>query len=138
MPSPSMTGRPACAAVMIGSMALEPPISAEIVAAKVMPLVASTARMARRHSSPCSNFSLPTSGAPIPPTSLIQASSGSASSGQYADAGAFAEQFARAQHADIGAAAAAGAEQGRADGQRVQIAFLEQITLIRHGALRRP
>ena len=53
MPSPSTTGRPACAAVMIGAMAFEPPISAEIIAAILVPAASSTARMARKHSSPC-------------------------------------------------------------------------------------
>ena len=47
MPSPSITGSPAMAAAMIGSMALEPPISAEISADIFTPAVSSTARMAR-------------------------------------------------------------------------------------------
>ena len=124
MPSPSMTGRPACAAVMIGSIALAPPISAAI---------------SRRHLDArgfldgphravalgafLEIFSTPTTGAPMPPTSPTQASSGSASSGSTRPLAPLAEQFARAQHADIGIAAAAGAEQRRADRQRQQIGF---------------
>ncbi len=47
MPSPSTTGRPANAAVMIGAIAFAPPISAAISAAIFVPDASSTARIAR-------------------------------------------------------------------------------------------
>ena len=95
MPSPSTTGRPAVAAVRIGSIELEPPISAEMSAATLTPAASSTPRSARRHSSPCLIFSMPTTGAPMPPTEPTQSSSSSASSGRTSTDGALAQQFAQ-------------------------------------------
>ena len=82
MPSPSTTGNPAFAAVSIGSIEFDPPISAEMIEETLIPAASSTPRSARRHSSPCLIFSIPTTGAPMPPTDPTQSSSFSASRGR--------------------------------------------------------
>src|SRR6185437_16898423 len=65
----------------MGSIEFEPPISAEISAETLTRAASSTARRARRHSSPCLIFSTLTTGAPIPPTEPMASSSPIASSG---------------------------------------------------------
>ena len=51
---------------------------------------------------------------------------------------AFAHEFAQAQHADVGIAAAAGPEQRRAERKRKEIALVEPVGLRRHAGPPRP
>lgn len=57
---------------------------------------------------------------------------------QDTDLGASPQQLAGAQHADIGVAATAGAEQRGADRERRQVILCEEVPLIRHAVHRRP
>ena len=56
---------------------------------------------------------------------------------QHPNLRAVPDQFAGAQHADIRVAATAGTQQGRADRQRQQVAFLQKVS-VRHSTHPRP
>ena len=79
MPSASTTGSPILAAQVTGSTPFPAPISAAISAATRRPVMNCRCSRSRSPSSPFSNFSMVTVGAPIPPHGMISASSGNSS-----------------------------------------------------------
>ena len=80
-PSASTTGKPIRAAVITGNRELTPPISPEMMASTLRPIVSSIRCTALTASSPETIFSVATVGAPIMALETTVASSSSSSSG---------------------------------------------------------
>ena len=125
MPSASTTGRSSAAAVTMGSSPLPPPISAEIRASILAPRNSSRARSTRTPSVPSSSFSIDTAGAPMPPMRQHQGVVLELIEPEEPDAPAALELLEHAQLGDVGIAAAARAQDGGADGERLDIRWVE-------------
>ena len=121
MPSPSTTGRFACAATIIGDMLFEPPISAHVTWVILRPRCVSSARSETRNSSPCS-------GALITYDRSADRSDRSnkrvvrhLACGNHLDRFALIEELLCLEFTEVGITAAAGAENASADRQAFEI-----------------
>ena len=121
MPSPSISGRPLAAATTNGVVELTPPASPHSTPSILRPSNRSSLRNAIIISSPCGSFSVITVGAPIMHTGTISASSAISLDVDQPRPGRASDRLLRHQLADIGIAAAAGAEDRAADGDVVEI-----------------
>ena len=123
MPSPSTTGSPARAAVSIGSIEFEPPISAEMMAAHLTPAASSTPRKRAQTFVALLDFLDADDRRADAADRADECVVVERFERDHADGRALAHQLAQAQHADVGIAAAARAEQRGAERERQQVAL---------------